>query len=100
MEAGITQPPMRMMFNLTGLMVGLTHIYLPFMVMVLTASLQALPRDVEAASATLGTPPWKTFFLVTLPLTAPGIFAGCVLVFVLTISALVTPGCWAAPPTR
>ena len=61
------------------------------MVMVLTASLQALPRDVEAASATLGTPPWKTFLLVTLPLTAPGIFAGSVLVFVLTVSALVTP---------
>ena len=91
MGAGITHSPLRMMFNLTGLIVGLTHIYLPFMVMVLTASLQALPRDVEAASATLGTPPWKTFFLVTLPLTAPGIFAGSVLVFVLTISALVTP---------
>jgi putative spermidine/putrescine transport system permease protein len=91
MSLGITDSPVRMMFDLTGLIVGLTHIYLPFMVMVLTASLQALPRDVEAASATLGTPPWKTFLMVTLPLTAPGIFAGCVLVFVLTISALVTP---------
>jgi putative spermidine/putrescine transport system permease protein len=91
MALGITTAPLRMMFNLTGLIIGLTHIYLPFMVMVLTASLQALPRDVEAASATLGTPPWRTFLLVTLPLTAPGIFAGSVLVFVLTISALVTP---------
>lgn len=91
MAAGVTASPLRMMFNLTGLIVGLTHIYLPFMVMVLTASLQAMPRDVEAASATLGTPPWKTFLTVTLPLTVPGIFAGCVLVFVLTISALVTP---------
>jgi putative spermidine/putrescine transport system permease protein len=61
------------------------------MVMVLIASLQAMPRDVAAAAATLGTPPWKTFVLVTLPLTAPGMFAGSVLVFVLTISALVTP---------
>jgi putative spermidine/putrescine transport system permease protein len=91
MALGITDMPVRMMFNLTGLIIGLTHIYLPFMVMVLTASLQALPRDVEAASATLGTGPWKTFLLVTLPLTAPGMFAGSVLVFVLTISALVTP---------
>ncbi len=91
MALGVTTGPVRMMFNLTGLTIGLIHIYLPFMVMVLTASLQALPRDVEAASATLGTPPWKTFLLITLPLTAPGIFAGCVLVFVLTISALVTP---------
>jgi putative spermidine/putrescine transport system permease protein len=91
MALGLTNSPIRMMFDLTGLIVGLAHIYLPFMVMVLIASLQAMPRDVEAAAAALGTPPWRTFLLVTLPLTAPGMFAGSVLVFVLTISALVTP---------
>jgi putative spermidine/putrescine transport system permease protein len=91
MALGIVEMPVRMMFNLTGLIVGLTHIYLPFMVMVLAAALQAVPRDVEAAAATLSTPPWKSFLLITLPLTAPGMFAGSVLVFVLTISALVTP---------
>ncbi len=91
MSLGLVERPVRMMFDLTGLIVGLTHIYLPFMVMVLAASLQGLPRDVDAAAATLGTAPWKTFLLVTLPLTAPGMFAGCVLVFVLSISALVTP---------
>jgi putative spermidine/putrescine transport system permease protein len=88
---GIIDMPIRMMFNLTGLIIGLTHIYLPFMVMVLAAALQALPRDVESASATLGAGPFKTWLLVTLPLTVPGMFAGSVLVFVLTISALVTP---------
>jgi len=91
MALGLTEAPVRLMFNLTGLIIGLTHIMLPFMVMVLTASLQALPRDMEAASACLGCRPLKTFALVTLPLTAPGMFAGSVLVFVLTISALVTP---------
>jgi len=91
MALGLTGSPIRMMFNLTGLVIGLTHIYLPFMVLVLTASLQAMPRDVEAAAATLGTSRLRTFTLVTLPLTAPGIFAGSILVFVLTISALVTP---------
>jgi putative spermidine/putrescine transport system permease protein len=88
---GIIDAPLHLMFNLTGLIIGLTHIYLPFMVLVLVAALQALPRDAEAAAATLGAGPMKTFFLVTLPLTAPGMFAGSVLVFVLTISALVTP---------
>jgi putative spermidine/putrescine transport system permease protein len=87
----IIASPLKLMFNLTGLVIGLTHIYLPFMVLVLVAALQALPRDAEAAAATLGARPFKTFFLVTLPLTAPGMFAGSVLVFVLTISALVTP---------
>jgi putative spermidine/putrescine transport system permease protein len=87
----IIDAPLKLMFNLTGLIIGLTHIYLPFMVLVLVAALQALPRDAEAASGTLGAGPLKTFFLVTLPLTAPGMFAGSILVFVLTISALVTP---------
>jgi putative spermidine/putrescine transport system permease protein len=87
----VIDQPLHLMFNLTGLIIGLTHIYLPFMVLVLVAALQAMPRDVEAASAMLGSGPIKTFFLVTLPLTAPGLFAGSVLVFVLTISALVTP---------
>ncbi len=83
--------PLRMMFNLTGLTIGMTHLYLPFMVLMLVAALRALPRDVEAASATLGAGPFKTFVLVTLPIAAPGMFAGSVLVFVLSISALVTP---------
>ncbi|HEY1941797.1 MAG TPA: ABC transporter permease [Roseiarcus sp.] len=87
----VVDAPLKLMFNLTGLIIGLTHIFLPFMVLVLVAALQALPRDAEAAAATLGAGPMKTFFLVTLPLTAPGMFAGSVLVFVLTISALVTP---------
>ena len=91
MAIGAIDAPLHLMFNLTGLIIGLTHIYLPFMVLVLVAALQALPKDAEAASATLGAGPMKTFFLVTLPLTAPGLFAGSVLVFVLTISALVTP---------
>jgi putative spermidine/putrescine transport system permease protein len=83
--------PLKLMFNLTGLMIGLTHIYLPFMVLMLVAALQNIPRDVEAAAATLGSSRLHVFASVTLPLTAPGILAGSILVFVLTISALVTP---------
>lgn len=90
-DLGLIAAPLRMMFNLTGLTIGMTHLYLPFMVLMLTAALRALPRDVEAAAATLGAGPLRTFGLVTLPLLAPGMFAGSVLVFVLSISALVTP---------
>ena len=79
------------MFNLTGLMIGLTHIYLPFMVLMLVAAIRNVPRDVEAAAATLGSSRLHVFASVTLPLSAPGILAGSILVFVLTISALVTP---------
>lgn len=90
-QLGIVQTPVKLMFNLTGLMIGLTHIYLPFMVLMLVASIRNVPRDVEAAAATLGSSRWHVFTAVTLPLSAPGILAGSILVFVLTISALVTP---------
>jgi len=89
--AHLIAAPLRLMYNLTGLVIGLVHILLPFMVLVLVAALRAVPRDAEAAAGTLGAGPLKTFFLVTLPLTGPGMFAGSVLVFVLSISALVTP---------
>lgn len=91
MDLGVIEAPVRLLFNLTGVMIGLTHIYLPFMVLMLVAALQNVPRDVEAAASTLGSSRFHVFRAVTLPLTAPGIIAGSILVFVLTISALVTP---------
>jgi putative spermidine/putrescine transport system permease protein len=90
-ELGLIASPLKLMFNLTGLMIGLTHIYLPFMVLMLVAAIRNVPRDVEAAAATLGSSRAHVFAAVTLPLSAPGILAGSILVFVLTISALVTP---------
>jgi putative spermidine/putrescine transport system permease protein len=90
-ELGLIATPLKLMFNLTGLMIGLTHIYLPFMVLMLVAAIRNVPRDVEAAAATLGSSRAHVFAAVTLPLSAPGILAGSILVFVLTISALVTP---------
>jgi putative spermidine/putrescine transport system permease protein len=91
MQLGLIHAPLKLMYNLTGLMIGLTHIYLPFMVLMLVAAIRNVPRDVEAAAATLGSSRLHVFTSVTLPLSSPGILAGSILVFVLTISALVTP---------
>jgi putative spermidine/putrescine transport system permease protein len=91
MDLGWIDGPTKLMFNFTGLLIGLTHIYLPFMVLVLIGVIQNVPRDVEDAARTLGAGWAATFFKVTLPLTLPGILSGSILVFVLTISALVTP---------
>lgn len=90
-QLGLITAPIKLMYNLTGLIIGLVHIYLPFMVLMLVASIRNVPRDVEAAAATLGSNKLHVFAAVTLPLSAPGILAGSILVFVLTISALVTP---------
>ena len=90
-QLGVISAPIKLMFNLTGLMIGLTHIYLPFMVLMLAAAIKNVPKDVEAAASTLGSTRLHVFTSVTLPLSMPSVISGSILVFVLTISALVTP---------
>lgn len=88
---GAIEAPLKLLFNFTGILIGLTHIYLPFMVLVLVGVIRNIPREAEDAARTLGAGAWATFWRVTLPLSLPGILAGSILVFVLTVSALVTP---------
>jgi putative spermidine/putrescine transport system permease protein len=88
---GLVDAPIKLLFNFAGLFIGLTHIFLPFMVLVLVGAIQNIPRDVEDAARVLGASWLGAFLRVTLPLSAPGVLSGSILVFVLTISALVTP---------
>lgn len=90
-DLGLIERPIKLMFNLTGLLLGMSHIFLPFMVLMLVPVIQAIPRDVRAAAYTLAASRPRVFWSITLPMTAPGILSGSILVFVLTISALVTP---------
>ncbi len=89
--AGLIEKPIKLLFNFTGLLIGMSHIFLPFMVLVLIGAIQSIPRDVEDAAVTLGASRREVLLKVTLPLSLPGILSGSILVFVLTISALVTP---------
>ncbi|MCC7284519.1 MAG: ABC transporter permease [Acetobacteraceae bacterium] len=91
MGIGLTDEPIRLMFNFTGLMIGMTHIFLPVMVLVLIAVIQNIPGDLEEAASVLGASRLVVFTKVVLPLSAPGILAGSILVFVLAVSALVAP---------
>lgn len=88
---GLIEEPLKLMFNFTGLIIGLSHIFLPFMVLVLIGTIQGIPQEVEDAAYTLGASKLTVLRKVTLPLSVPGILSGAILVFVLTISALVTP---------
>jgi putative spermidine/putrescine transport system permease protein len=97
---GIVETPVKLLFNFAGLLIGLTHIFLPFMILVLIGAIQNIPRDVEDAARVLGASWAATFVRVTLPLSAPGILSGGILVFVLTISALVTPRLLGGPTYR
>jgi putative spermidine/putrescine transport system permease protein len=61
------------------------------MVLMLVPAIQAISKDVQAAAYTLAASRLRVFWSITLPMSAPGILSGSILVFVLTISALVTP---------
>jgi len=88
---GHTGKPLPLMYNEFGVVVGLVHIYVPFMVLTLVGVIGRIDRTLEEAARGLGASRLRAFIEVTLPLSLPGILAGCLLVFALAISAYVTP---------
>ncbi len=83
--------PVRLLYTDTALYLGMIYTYLPFMVLPLYASLSRLDPALREAASDLGAPPWIGFLRVTLPLSVPGIVAGCVLVFVPAVGEYVVP---------
>jgi len=88
---GLTAKPLPLMYNEFGVVIGLVHIYVPFMVLTLVGVIGRIDRTLEEAARGLGASRLMTFLEVTLPLSLPGILAGSLLVFALAISAYVTP---------
>jgi putative spermidine/putrescine transport system permease protein len=88
---GAIERPLPLMYNEFGVIVGLVHIYVPFMVLTLVGVIGRIDRSLEEAARGLGASRTRTFLEVTLPLSLPGIVAGSLLVFALAISAYVTP---------
>jgi len=91
MWLGLTDEPISMMFNEFSVMVGLIHVFLPYMILNIYVSLEGIDENLEPAARTLGATPWQAFREVTLPLSLPGLAAGSLLVFVLTGGSYVTP---------
>jgi putative spermidine/putrescine transport system permease protein len=89
--AGIAPHGFKLMYNELGVLVGTVHIYLPFMVLSLSGTLQQIPADLVSAARSLGASPARAFRRVVWPLSLPGVFAGCLLVFVLAVSSYVIP---------
>jgi putative spermidine/putrescine transport system permease protein len=88
---GLISQPLKLMYNEAGIVIGLVHIYVPFMVLTLTGVIGRIDERLEQAAENLGASPARAFLEVTLPLSLPGILAGSLLVFALAISAYVTP---------
>jgi len=88
---GATDAPLRMMFNSTGIVVGLVHLFLPFMVLSVLAVLSQIDRAMGEAAASLGAGRLAAFMRVTLPLSMPGILSGAMLVYLSCMGSVVTP---------
>lgn len=91
MGLGLTDAPLALLFNRTGVIISMTHILLPFMVLPLYSVMKSVPPTYLRAAVSLGSPPLAAFFRVYVPQTYAGVGAGCLLVFILAIGYYVTP---------
>lgn len=88
---GLTDAPLQIMYTRFGVVIALVQFSMPVMIILLATAISHVDRDLEKAAANLGAAPLMVFWKVTLPLTAPGILSGVVVVFAWTMSAFSTP---------
>ncbi|MEL7625136.1 MAG: ABC transporter permease [Clostridiales bacterium] len=88
---GLVSAPLKIMNTPVAVIIGLVHLLVPYMILSITSVLQGIDRNVEYAAASLGANPVQTFFKVVFPLSTPGIIAGSILVFTLSMTSYVTP---------
>jgi ABC-type spermidine/putrescine transport system permease subunit I len=89
--AGWWDEPIALVHNLTGTLVGMVHVMLPFLVLPLVSAMRAIDRDLLKAAANLGARPSLSFRLIFLPLSMPGLATGALIVFIMSLGFYVTP---------
>ena len=91
MDLGVIGQPLPLANNFAGVVIGMTHIMLPFLVLPLYASMKSIDTDCLRAGMNLGASPAATFRQIFFPLSLPGLASGLVIVFVLCLGFFVTP---------
>jgi putrescine transport system permease protein len=91
MTLGIVDQPLEILSTNTAVYIGIVYTYLPFMVLPLYAALERLDETLIEAAADLGSPPWKSFWQVTFPLSLPGVVAGSLLCFIPAVGEFIIP---------
>ncbi len=87
----LTDGPIRLVYNRTGVVIAMTHVLLPFMILPLYAVMRTVPPDYMRAARSLGAPPFTAFRRVYIPQVMPGIGAGSILVFIIALGYYITP---------
>jgi len=94
---GVIDEPLRLLPSTLAIVIGLTHVLLPYGVLTIMSSLQGINPNLELAAMSLGATRARTFFRVVLPLSLPGLAGGFLLTFAITISAYATPAILGGP---
>lgn len=91
LSLGLTEEPVQLVHNTFGVVVGMTHVLLPFMILPLYSVMKGIDLDLVKAAQSMGAKPATAFYKIFLPLTIPGIVSGSILVFIICIGYYVTP---------
>jgi len=89
--------PLKLLYNETGVLAGMTYVLLPYMILALYAVMRGIDRRLVRAASVFGAGPWQAFLRVFLPLSVPGVAGGCLLVFVLALGFFITPALMGGP---
>jgi putative spermidine/putrescine transport system permease protein len=88
---GVIDRPLALIYNMLGVQIGMVHVLLPFMVFPLLSVMGRIDVTLVSAARSLGASPRQAFLRIFLPLSVPGVSAGCVLVFLLAVGFYITP---------
>ena len=97
MWLGVISEPLQILQTYTAVYIGIVYSYLPFMILPLYANLEKMDLTLLEAASDLGCRPWQAFYKITLPLSTPGIVAGCLLVFIPVVGEFVIPSLLGSP---
>jgi ABC-type spermidine/putrescine transport system permease subunit I len=97
LAADLIGRPLRVLNTSLAVQIGMTHILLPYMILPIANALRQIDPALARAASGLGATPWRTFRQVVLPLSMPGVAAGVLLVFVLSLGFYITPAMLGGP---
>ena len=97
LHMGITDHPLQLVFNSTGVYIAMVHILLPFMILPLYSVMKGISPTYVRAALSLGCPPFRSFWKIYFPQALPGVAAGSLLVFILCMGYYITPALLGGP---
>lgn len=97
LNLGIVDEPVKILYTTTAVVISLTHILLPYMFMSLQSNMEGIDENLSRAAEGMGARPARSFVNIFLPLSVPGIFSGCLMVFVLALGFYIAPALLGGP---